>query len=131
MLEQAISLPFTILPNGSVATTTDQSKIWADRVLSVIGTQPGERVHQPSFGSKIHEQVFGSVDAAQSGVTQAVEQAFMLHLPMLTLGEVKFAYDESQSALVINVSYYLPNDEVNEITVGAVTIDGNSPIKEF
>ena len=51
--ERAISLPFSIDSYGNVASTKDQSKIWADRVRSVVGTTVGERLMRPDFGTSI------------------------------------------------------------------------------
>jgi phage baseplate assembly protein W len=51
MAEKTIALPFSVDPYGKVTVASDQSKIWADRVRSVIGTFLRERVMRPEFGT--------------------------------------------------------------------------------
>ena len=48
---QAITLPFSIGPNG-VGKTTDISKIWKDRVYGVVLTSLNERVMSPQLKSR-------------------------------------------------------------------------------
>ena len=44
MAEKTLALPFSVDPYGKISVTSEQSKIWADRVRSVIGTTLRERV---------------------------------------------------------------------------------------
>ena len=57
MSEIAMSLPFSIDPYGKVSSTTDQKKIWADKVRSVLGTALRERVMLPTFGTLIPYEI--------------------------------------------------------------------------
>jgi phage baseplate assembly protein W len=130
MPEIAIALPFTIDPYGKVTTTTDQSKIWADRVRSVLGTAVRERVMRSEFGTFIPYTAFDTQEEAQSTIENEVKTAFLNQLPLLSLGSVSSTFDEFTGIINITVIYALPNDQQVSTTIGLASIKGTTPIYE-
>jgi phage baseplate assembly protein W len=130
MAEVAISLPFSIDPYGKVTSTTDQPKIWADRVRSVIGTALRERVMQPLFGTEVPFTVFETTEEAESTIENTVQHAFDEQLPLLRLQEVTTTFDEYTNAVNVNVVYALPNQETVDTTLALISLVGNTPINE-
>lgn len=128
--EVAITLPFTITSYGKVQTTTDQKKIWADRVYSVLGTLITERVMRPDFGSNAAKELLSTEEAMTIAVEDAARRAFITQLTSLTLEDVVSSYDKSSNILTINISYSLPNREIVYETIGFAQIFGNNPITE-
>lgn len=127
MSEKAIALPFSIDPYGKVSTTSEQSKIWADKVRSVVGTTIKERVMRPTFGSTVAFGVFDSQSAAEQEIKTSVAEVFSTQLETLTLQEVTTSFDDYTSTVNATVTYSLPNDIVLSTTIGLVTIVGNNP----
>lgn len=128
--ESAVSLPFTLTAYGKVGDTTDQSKIWADRVSSIIGTGWGERLLRYEFGTKIHTEVYNTITAAEESIKSEIAGAFQSFLPLLTLTEVITSYSQDTNVISIDVRYKLPNQKETTISVGSVRIKGNLPPKE-
>jgi phage baseplate assembly protein W len=128
--ESAISLPFTITAYGKIGDTTDQSKIWSDRVVSVIGTGWGQRLLRYEFGTKIHTEVYNSITAAEENIKIEIATAFETFLPLLTLSEVITSYSQSTNEISVDVRYKLPNQEETTVSVGTVSIRGILPPKE-
>ena len=58
MTSRAISLPFSFDSSGGVSYTTDNKKMWQDRVVLVVMTLLKERVMRPTFGSSAKATVF-------------------------------------------------------------------------
>jgi len=129
--EYAISLPFTLGFTGSIDTTTDQRKIWADRVLSVVGTALGERPQRYYFGSKVHFESFENVEQAQDGIERAISEAFAKYLPLLTFREITSTYSQDTGVLDVTVLYSLPDESLSEVKIGTVQINGSEPPKEL
>lgn len=123
--EVAISLPFSIDPYGKVSQTTDQSKIWADKVRSVIGTALKERVMRPTFGTDIPSAVFENQEDADARIQELVSASFNTQLPKLALQSVTNSFDQYSGTLTVEVIYALPNEEVVSTTVGLIVISGN------
>ena len=126
MAEVAISLPFSIDPYGRVGSTQDQTKIWADKVRSVIGTALRERVMRPKFGTDIPLAVFENQEDAQTQIEFEVNQAFNEQLQKLTLQSVDSVFDEYTGIMQVEVIYALPNDEVTSTSIGLIRIQGNT-----
>lgn len=128
--EFAISLPFRIDDFGSIANTSSQISIWADRVRSAVGTTLTERVMRPEFGTTIPESLFESIESMEGIITPQISSVFENLLPTLTLDDVTISYDESSNTITAEVLYTLPNREQTSVSIGVAYIDGNTPIQE-
>lgn len=127
MAEQAISLPFSINSYGSVASTNDQSKIWADRVRFVIGTNLKERIFRPDFGTLVPKAFMEPQQSSEELIVSEVERAFPIQLSLLSLEGVKVSFDEYTNTTNVTITYGLPNGEVKNTTVAVIYVDGNNP----
>ena len=128
--ETAISLPFSVNLYGRIGTTTERTKLWQDRVRSVIGTYLGERVMRPNFGADVVDAVHETSEEAEIIVENQVRQAFNTYLPTLTLTDVVTDYDESTGVLNVELVYALPDstiEDVSSTTIGLVRIAGTLP----
>jgi phage baseplate assembly protein W len=128
--EKAISLPFSIDTFGMLGTTTEQSKIWADRVRSVLGTSLRERVMRPTLGTLIPFSLFNGIETAVVEIKDEVQSAFGKQLTLLTLKNTEVQHDTYNNILTITVTYALPNQEINKTTIGYITIRGTLPLYE-
>lgn len=128
MSEYAISLPFSIDSYGKVTSTADQSKIWSDRVRSVLGTTIRERVLRPTFGTLIPFALFNTETGAIAQVEAEVNKAFSDQLGLLNLQRVNVTVDQYTNVLTVEAIYGLPNNEVISTVVGLVLVDGANPI---
>ena len=128
MSEKTLSLPFSIDAYGKVSVTVEQSKIWADRVRSVLGTSFRERVMRPNFGTLIPYALFEGESSAESQITLEVEKAFSTYLPLLTLQTTNVTFDTYTNVFNVNVIYGLPNNEIVSTLIGLVLVDGTNPI---
>lgn len=127
MDEVTIRLPFSIDPYGKVSQTTDQSKIWADRVRSVIGTTLRERVMRPQFGTIIPYALFESSGTAISEVSSEITKAFAAQLPLLRLQNIEVTIDEYTNILNAEIIYDLPNNEQITTNIGLILLQGTTP----
>jgi phage baseplate assembly protein W len=128
-IERAISLPFSIDSYGNVSSTKDQTKIWADKVRSVVGTTVGERVMRTDFGTQIPYATFNGRQVVADATKRELYTAFAKFLPALTLQEVDVTFSED-TLVSADVTYALPNQEEVTITVGLAYIAGDAPIYE-
>lgn len=129
-METAISLPFRVSPYGSIVATTEQSKIWSDRVRSVIGTNLRERVMRPNFGSLVPSSFMETTDEAETLIKTEVTNAFANQLSLLTLQSTEVTYDEYSNYLSVTITYALPSNEEVKTTVKLITLDGKNPSTE-
>lgn len=126
----AISLPFSINRFGGITTTTDQKKIWSDRVRSAVGTALTQRVMRPTYGTAIPQLLFDSVDVVRAALESEINSVFANYLPTLIFEESVINYDDRQNILSIDVRYRLPDGEEELVTLGVATLNGNNIIRE-
>jgi phage baseplate assembly protein W len=107
MANVAITLPFTIGPNG-VNKTEDYSKIWKDRVYGVVLTSFNERVMAPTFGTQVKSSLFENIDDAMAAIRQSIQIGFSKWLSSLTLNSVIGSLDANEGNLNIEVLYSIP-----------------------
>ena len=125
--EYAISFPFRLDSYGDVAKTKDPSKIWADRLISVIGTMAGERVARPAFGTQIANQWLNGLSGIDGDMQSEIQQAFIEFLPLLTLLGTSFEHDDANGSLKVIITYSLPNDKVETTVIALVSIGNQQP----
>ena len=128
MPEIALSLPFRLDAYGSVASTYDSSKVWGDRVLSVVGTLVGERVMNSDFGTYLATYLHENLEGNTEAIEKEVETAFSKWLPLLTLLNVEVSSDSSEGAISIEIVYQLPNDAEQTTVVALSAVSRNLPI---
>lgn len=124
-LELAIALPFKINQYGVVDKSSDLKKIWADRVLSVIGTHVGERIFRPTFGTSTAASLFSTVTAATEAVQKEVKAAFVSWLPTLSLDSVNVSFDDYTNEVSVEVVYSLPDGKGIASVIGVIAISEN------
>ena len=132
--ETAISLPFSIDTSGKVAAANTQSKIWDDRVLSVLGTCVRERLLNPLFGTRIPFALFESADDAVGEVKEEINLAFTTLLPTLSLTSSQVSFNYTNGSIDIVVVFQLPNNATSTVRtsalVGTIVLSGSNPSYE-
>lgn len=128
--EYTVSLPFSISDFGTVSSTTNQEKIWADRVRSVVGTSIQERVMRPAFGTDIPRTLFETEQVMVGKIEEEISKVFVSLLPLLTLSSVTTEFDSSLNVITATILYELPNKQESTIALGIATISSNQPISE-
>lgn len=109
---KAISLPFRLDSYGKIATSNEMSKIWSDRVRTVVGTALGERVMQSKFGSALPENLFDTIITAPGYADGQLRASFTEWLPELDfLGTTVVADDSENGSVSLEISYQIPNYE--------------------
>lgn len=126
----AIAMPFTIDKFGGIATTTDQRKIWGDRVRAAVGTALTQRVMRPAYGTAIPQMLFDSVDVVTETLEAEINTVFANYLSELVFEETSVRYDDKQNIISLDVRYRLPDGNEELVTLGVASLNGNQIISE-
>ncbi len=128
MTQRAISLPFSFGSSGEIAFTTDEKKIWQDRVVLVVMTRLRERLMRPSFGTNVQDFTFESMDAAIAYIHQAISVGFSNYLPSLELTDVVGIVDSIDGNLNLEVYYKINVDDSDLVTIKTAIISRSGDI---
>jgi len=74
--QRAISLPFSLSESYGISFTTNQNKIYKDRVFLAVMTGLNERVMRPTYGTQIKTAIFENEAVAIPIVDATVRAAF-------------------------------------------------------
>jgi uncharacterized protein len=104
------AIPLQIDSTGGIAEATDADKIRLS-VLTILGTQPGERLMRPSFGCPLRNLAFAPLNAATANLAQFyVQDALTRWEPRIRLDEVQASAitdQDGQPRLLVNVHYHV------------------------
>jgi hypothetical protein len=128
--EVAIALPFRIDAQGNIASSSDQSSIWADRVKSAVGTIKGTRLMRSFYGTDISEGMLTTVAEMSGVITDEITKVFSAQFPTLTLLGVSVDWDDSQNTIQADVLYKLPSQDEAKTQVGIASLSSNNQLSE-
>lgn len=129
--EYAITLPFRLNKLGVIDSTTNTSRIIADRVRTALSTNKGERVFRPEYGSALADELQNPLNTTPEAIHSAISDVFTQSLPNLTLQDVQVDQDELEARAKVTIFYQLPNQDVEQIQLsGFVRITENTTATE-
>jgi phage baseplate assembly protein W len=84
-----ITQPFQLTPSGQVLATSNPNVQAEQHVTTLVSTQPGERVMQPTYGVSLNALVFApNAPAVVTTIQQDVTNAVNTWEPSLTVNSV-------------------------------------------
>jgi phage baseplate assembly protein W len=120
---KAISFPFTLDPFGKTASTTDQRKIYQDRVLTLLSTAVGERPMRPTYGTNIATAMFENQGNVEKAINDAVRSAISKWIPELTVNNIFLKGFLDTGAVTVELNVSLPDFVEDNITVVTTTLN--------
>jgi phage baseplate assembly protein W len=120
---KAISYPFTLDPFGKTTSTTDQRKIYQDRVLTLLSTAVGERPMRPTYGTNMAVAMFENQGKVEDAINQAIRSAVSTWIPELTVEKINVKNFLDTGAVTVEVNVTLPDFTADSITVVSTTLN--------
>jgi hypothetical protein len=100
------SIPFSLTPSGSIATTNDPAIVANNRMLSLTGTYTGERLMLPDYGVDLPSFLFAPDNDAQGElVILKVQQAVEQWEPSLVVNSVNENVNPETGTMNISVQF--------------------------
>ena len=104
-LGQGWAFPVAIASSGDIATAIYEDDV-QQAIRIILGTEPGERVMRPDFGTGLRGLMFEPINTTTIALAQhRVQQALVLWEPRIDSIDVKVDADPPNGKLMINVSY--------------------------
>ena len=104
-LGKGFAFPLRTTPRGGIAASGQDQKI-RESIRIILGTQVGERVMQPDFGSNLRDLAFAPNTPATANLARHyVEEALARWEPRIVLEEVAVRNDIAGGALLIDIQY--------------------------
>jgi phage baseplate assembly protein W len=119
----ALDIPFRPDGAGKIMATYDLTREIALRLRSIIGTNPGERVMRPNYGSGAGLAVFEANDNLHAAMlVNAIKTGIQQWEPAVTVDNVSIdQIDLAAGVLKIRVEYHLVTTGEVKVAVISVT----------
>ena len=121
-MSKAIGFPYTISPAGVVQYTISPSKIYTDRVLTLLSYYVGQRPMLPTYGVDWSKSLFENDSDARLAIPIAISEAIGKWIPEVSVASVDFAGDNFDGTENVIVSLRLPDDTLTSLTINTGTI---------
>jgi phage baseplate assembly protein W len=124
----AISFPYTINTNGTAQYTESATKIYVDRVLTLLSYYVGQRPMLPTYGVNWSKSLFENDSDAQIAIPLAISEAIAKWIPEVSVTSVDFVGDNFDGTENVIVSLKLPDDTLTSLTINTGTINYSGTI---
>lgn len=105
---KAIAYPFTLDGNGKVVSTTSSSKIYLDRVLTLLSTNITQRPIAQEYGTDIGTALFENDNNIVAAASSAITEALTNWLPEVTLNNITVSEPDEDGVANIQLDLVFP-----------------------
>jgi phage baseplate assembly protein W len=119
----SISYPYTIDPNGLVSTAGSSTKLYLDRVLTLVSTYIGQRPMMPDYGVDWSGALFENDNEARVAIPIAIRGAVAKWIPEVQVSKVNVNFDELEGIENVTLELMLPDDTVTTLNVSTATFN--------
>jgi uncharacterized protein len=123
-------IPFALPPTGQVSVTSDPNLIAEQRVQSILGTYPGERVMQPTYGVDIPGYLFSPDIIKETDLLSSdISTQLSTWEPSITVDSITPIVTQADVGISeINVEFTLSNDPTLTPAQTATVLVGGSVV---
>lgn len=121
-----LRIPFAVAAGGGISTVTDTAEIDKLNLITLVGTNPGERCMRPTYGVGTREMLFESADGITAQILDnEIRDAAETYAPEISIRSSDVVYagmqDASDQGIVrIEIGYAPAGGRLNT-GVGVVT----------
>lgn len=126
---KALSYPFTLDVFGVAETTENQTKIYTDRLITLLSTAVGERPMRPTYGTNVAAALFENENNLKRAVTDAIRVAVKRWIPEITVQNISVVNLTQDGKVNVEVSIVLPDFTSATVQVSSATLNPNGSVE--
>ena len=119
----SITYPYTIDPNGLVSATSNSTKLYLDRVLTLVSTYIGQRPMMPDYGVDWSGALFENDNVARVAIPIAIRGAVAKWVPEVQVSEVNINFDELEGIENVTLGLLLPDNTFTTLNINTATFN--------
>lgn len=124
----AIAYPFNLDPVGVVDWTNNSTKIYLDRVLTLLSTNVGQRPMLQKYGTNLSQALFENENRLAISVDQAIRTAIGEWLPQIEVKDIVVGSPDTEGVASVEVFLLLPNSVSTSISITTATFHSDGTI---
>ena len=115
-MSAAIRYPFT-LNNGKVEATYSPTKLYTDRVLTLLSTNIGQRPILQGYGANLDYALFENDNDLALAVKSAASEAIKKWIPQISVASINVSSLNSDGTAEVEIIINLPDDSTSSVSV--------------
>jgi len=123
----AINYPFSLDNFGVLTPNSLSSKIYLDRVLTLISTNVGQRPMLPEYGVDWSQALFETEDDATIAIPKALRDAIGIWVPDVKVSSIKIQNQQDGNEYVY-IELVLPDNTLATLPVNTATFNINGTV---
>jgi len=116
----AIRYPFT-LNNGKVDATYSGTKIYLDRVLTLLSTNLGQRPILQAYGANMDYALFENENDLYSAIESATKEAIKKWIPEVSVQSITIGEVGTDGAADVQIVVQLPDNTSASVSVSTAS----------
>ena len=125
-MTSAISYPYTIDIFGNAKASTDTVKIYLDRVLTLLSTNIGQRPILQDYGTDVMRALFENDNNISLAIDQAVRRAIARWIPEIEVESITVGQVDREGNATVVINLIMPDNSLTSVSLSSATfnIDG-------
>ena len=119
----SITYPYTINVNGTVSSSVTSTKLYLDRVLTLVSTYKGQRPMTPEYGVDWSGALFENDSEARIAIPIAIKEAVARWIPEVEVTNVVINFDVLAGIEYVTLEVALPDNTVTTLSINTATFN--------
>lgn len=120
---KTINYPFTLDVLGKIVTTKDDSKIYLDRILTLLSTPASTRPMDPRYGADIFRSLYETGHDYEQAIREAILSAISTYLPQIIVDSIAVLEADESGYSNIEIYFTFPDGTRSEILINSKNLN--------
>lgn len=122
-MSSAISYPYTLDTNGLVKSAGTPTKLYLDRVVTLLSTNVGQRPMLPEYGTDWSTTLFENENNYRRAIPIAISNAIRKWLPEISVEKIDLSGDEYSGIVYVSLYLKLPDNTIATMKINTATFN--------
>ena len=119
----SILYPYTIDINGTVASSLTSTRLYLDRILTLVSTYRGQRPMLPEYGVDWSGALFENDNNARLAIPIAIREAVARWIPEVEVTDVDIKFDPLAGIEYVTLGVSLPDNTFTTLSINTATFN--------
>jgi phage baseplate assembly protein W len=119
----SITYPYTINVNGTVSSSETSTRLYLDRILTLVSTYRGQRPMLPDYGIDWSGALFENDNDARLAIPVAIREAVALWIPEVEVTDINIRFDPLAGIQYVTLGVELPDDTFTTMSINTATFN--------
>ena len=122
-MKTSITYPYTVDVNGTVANSLTSTRLYIDRILTLVSTYKGQRPMLPEYGIDWSGALFENDNNARLAIPVAIREAVATWIPEVEVTDVDIKFDPLAGIEYVTLGVSLPDSTYTTMSINTATFN--------